>query len=123
MGDTCLYKFIKQKCRKKAQETVGGCFENLDFEKVIQCQHTSSDNIEVDFQDDNDDDGACSSSYACCPQQVLPEYDEIDSIVHFSFGIHVLHLIMIKMRHLIRQTFIKNPTSCMDSDSESDKEK
>lgn len=62
----------------------------------------SSDNIEVDFQDDNDDEGACSSSYACCPQQVLPEYDEIDSIVHFSFGIHVLHLIMIKMRHLIR---------------------
>ena len=34
----------------------------------------SSDNIDVDFQDDNDDDGASSSSYACCPQPVLPVY-------------------------------------------------
>ena len=85
MGDTYTSS-LNKKCRKEYKRQWMAASRSLISRKSSSVGKLSNDNIDVG-QDDNHEEIACSSSYECCQQSVLPAHDEIAPIVHFPSNV------------------------------------
>lgn len=118
MGDTYTSS-LNKKCRKEYKRQWMAASRSLISRKSSSVGKLSNDNIDVG-QDDNHEEIACSSSYECCQQSVLPAHDEIAPIVHFPSN--TCSTIDREQNEAFDSLDFRSNSDYMDSDSESDEE-